>query len=175
MSVIATILLDAASGLAVPFVKRILKDKFGGTGGDVAGDFIDVVADRLGVPSEQIPEVVANDRAQVERVLVESEPDAVALWSEYVASQRLLNETVAGERDKGGPVWTWAWRPAGMWAFIAMTIWLVVFVPLLNAYLSEGIALVLDIATFVTLFVTYLGLYMGGHTVKDVAGKWSRK
>lgn len=45
---------------------------------------------------------------------------AVELLAAHVESQRLMNETLQAELDKGGPTWTWAWRPFGMWLFLGL-------------------------------------------------------
>ncbi|RUM99044.1 hypothetical protein EET67_05245 [Pseudaminobacter arsenicus] len=170
---IPAILLDLAGSVAVPVIKSIFADKFG-DGGKLAGEVVDVVAGKLGVPAAKIQD---QPPEKVQEALVAADPIAADLLAQYVESQRLMNETIAGERDKGGPTWTWAWRPFGMWLFLALTAHYGVVVPLLNALLTSPLVLVLDIPTFVTLFITYTGLYMGGHTAKAAVDGWraSRK
>ncbi len=70
----------------------------------------------------------------------------------------------------------WLWRPAGMWLMLACIAWYVCFRPLLNAALAAlgsqvTIDIGLDMATFLTIFMTYAGLYMGGNTAKAIAQK----
>ena len=57
MSAIAAILLEAAGSLAVPVIKKILGDKIGGAGGELAGNVIDIIAGQAGVPVEKLPDV----------------------------------------------------------------------------------------------------------------------
>jgi hypothetical protein len=57
-----------------------------------------------------------------------------------------------------------------MWLMLACIAWYVAIRPLLNAMLwSIGtgvqIEIGLDMPTFLTIFMTYAGLYMGGNTV----------
>ena len=163
------LLLGIAADVAVPFIKKILGDKLGSIGGELGGKVVDMVADKLGVPAEKIPELPKED---VQEALVAVEPEVMAL---YVDSQRLATELQLAEMAKDGPVWTWAWRPAGMWLFLAMAAHLVFLVPLLNIVLTSPLILVLDVPTFVTLFITYAGLYMGGHTAKSALDSWRRK
>lgn len=111
----------------------------------------------------------------MQEVLVAAEPEAADLLAQHVESQRLMNETLKAELDKDGPTWTWAWRPFGMWLFLAMTAHLVVLVPFLNIILTSPVIMVLDVPTFVTLFLTYTGLYMGGHTAKSAVAAWKAR
>ncbi|MFU0504103.1 hypothetical protein [Pseudaminobacter sp. NGMCC 1.201702] len=169
---LASILLEAAGSLAVPVIKKILADKLGGMAGDLVGGVIDAVAEKAGVSPDKLPDL---PQPELEKAIVAAEPIAADLLAQHVESQRLMNETLAAEMDKNGPLWTWAWRPFGMWLFLALTAHYGVIVPLLNAVLTSPLVLVLDIPTFVTLFITYTGLYMGGHTAKAAVEKWRAK
>lgn len=166
------ILLELATGVAVPFIKKVLSGK---VGADLAGPVVDIVAGKLGVPAEKIPEVAASDPAAVREALIAAEPETAELVQAHIESQRLANELQLAEINAGGPVWTWAWRPFGMWLFLALTFHLVALVPLLNVVLTSPLILVMDIPTFVTLFITYSGLYMGGHTAKKAVEAWRAK
>jgi hypothetical protein len=160
---IVDILLDVAGKVAAPFVKKALGNS------DLAGGVIDIVAKKLGMPIDKAkPE-------EIEKAVVAAEPEAAELVLAHVESQRLANELALAEINAGGPTWTWAWRPFGMWLFLAMMAHLVFLVPLLNIVLTSPLILVLDIPTFVTLFLTYSGLYMGGHTAKKAVEMWRAK
>lgn len=167
---LATILLNAAGSLAVPVIKKILGDKIGGAGGELAGKVIDIIAEKAGVPPEQLPQA-----PNLPGAIEAAEPEAVELLTAHVESQRLMNETLKAELDKGGPLWTWAWRPFGMWLFLAIIAHLTFLVPLLNIVLTSPLILVLDVPTVVTLFLTYTGLYMGGHTAKAAVESWRKR
>jgi hypothetical protein len=169
MSAIAAVILDAAAGLAVPFIKKILADRFG-TGGALAGEVIDTVAGKLGVPAEDIP---GAPEPELREAIVAAEPVAADLILAYVESQRLSNELQLAEMAKE-QTWTWAWRPAWMYLIGFFWLWLIVAVPLANAITGASIDIV-DAGTLMTLTAAYLGLYLGGHTIKDVASKWSQK
>jgi len=83
----------------------------------------------------------------------------------------------AREMEKSGDSWwTWAWRPAGMWIFIALFAWYAAGLPIVNFLLGllgtgERLGLIVDVSTMVTMFMFFAGFYMGGHTVKDFATK----
>ena len=172
MSAIAAVILDAAAGLAVPFIKKILADKLG-DGGKLAGEVIDTVAGKLGVPADDIPTVAESDPTAVQEAIIAAEPVAADLVLAYVESQRLSNELQLAEMTKE-QTWTWAWRPAWMYLIGFFWLWLIVAVPLANAITGASIDIV-DAGTLMTLTAAYLGLYLGGHTIKDVAAKWSQK
>lgn len=167
---LASILLEAAGSLAAPVIKKILGDKLGGVGGELAGRVVDIIAEKAGVPVDQLA-----DAKNLPAAIEAAEPMAVDLLAAHVESQRLMNETLQAELDKGGPTWTWAWRPFGMWLFLAIIAHLAFLVPLLNIVLTSPLILVLDVPTIVTLFLTYTGLYMGGHTAKAAVESWRKK
>ena len=95
---------------------------------------------------------------------------AAELVLAQVESQREANRLMTAEMDKGG-TWTWAWRPATMWILIGLWIWSLVAVPIANAI--AGAALPLFLAELTWLTMAYMGLYMGGHTVKEGIEKWA--
>ena len=167
---LATILLEAAGKIAAPVIKKILADKIGGAGGDLAGKVIDVIAEKAGVPPEQLPTA-----PNLPDAIAAAEPEAVELLAAHVESQRLMNETLKAEMDKDGPLWTWAWRPAGMWLFLGLVLYYAVIVPLVNSAMLTPLSMVLDVTSFGTLALTYWGLYMGGHTAKAAVESWRKK
>lgn len=164
------ILIALAGSVVAPVIKKILGDKLGGVGGELAGRVVDMIAEKAGVPVEQLA-----DAKNLPAAIEAAEPMAVELLAQHVESQRLMNETLQAELDKGGPTWTWAWRPFGMWLFLAIIAHLTFLVPLLNIVLTSPLILVLDVPTIVTLFLTYTGLYMGGHTAKAAVESWRKK
>lgn len=171
MSAIAAILLEAAGSLAVPAIKKILGDKIGGEGGKLAADVIDIIAGQAGVPVEKLPDIKP---AELDKAIVAAEPMAVERLTLHIESQRLMNENLQAELDRGGPLWTWGWRPATMWLIAFLVLYTLVIRPLVNAAFGASIEAV-DF-TFLTTFITvYLGLYMGGHTAKDIMAKWTGK
>src|SRR5690606_9936592 len=107
MSALASILLTAAGDLAVPIIKKLLGDKLGGAGGEIAGKVIDAIAEKAGVSPEALPDLPTDD---LQEAIIAAEPEAADILMHQVESQRLMNETLQAEMDKGGPTWTWAWR-----------------------------------------------------------------
>ncbi|MBN7761568.1 hypothetical protein JYP52_10500 [Nitratireductor aquibiodomus] len=74
MSALASILLGVASELAVPVIKKILGDRLGGAGGDIADKVIDIIAEKAGVAPDRLPDVPAGE---LQDAIVAAEPNAL--------------------------------------------------------------------------------------------------
>lgn len=168
MSALASILLGAASELAVPVIKKILGDRLGGTSGDIAGKVIDAIAEKAGVSPDRLPDLPSGE---LETAIIATEPEAADILMHHVESQRLMNETLQAELDKGGPTWTWAWRPGWMWLLAFVWLYALILRPLANAAFEVSIEAI-DLGTLMTLTGVFTGLYMGGHTVLNSIDKW---
>lgn len=171
MSAIATIILAQAAELAVPFVKKLLAEKIGGAGGDLAGQVIDVVAEKLGAPAENIPEIARQEPERLEEAILAAEPDTAELYLAYVESQRLANQLQLAEMAKE-QTWSWAWRPAWMWFLGFLWLWRIVVVPATDASIGSAMAAAIDITTLAWLTTLFAGFYMGGHTFKAGLKSW---
>lgn len=164
MSTLASILLAAAGDLAVPVIRKILGDRLGGTGGELAGKVIDIIAEKAGVAPDRLPEMPAGE---LQDAIVAAEPEAADILMHHVESQRLMNETLKAELDKGGPLWTWGWRPGWMWLLAFVWLYALILRPLANAAFGAAIEAV-DLTILMTLTGVFTGLYMGGHTAKSI-------
>lgn len=168
MSALASILLGAAGELAVPIIKKILGDKLGGAGGEIAGKVIDAIAEKAGVSPDKLPDLPAGE---LQEAIVAAEPEAADILMHQVESQRLMNETLQAELDKGGPTWTWAWRPGWMWLLAFVWLYALILRPLTNAAFGASIEAI-DLGTLMTLTGVFTGLYMGGHTALRGIKEW---
>ena len=168
MSTLASILLTAAGDLAVPVIKKILGDRLGGTGGELAGKVIDIIADKAGVAPDRLPEVPAGE---LQDAIVAAEPEAADILMQHVESQRMMNEMLKAELGRGGPIWTWAWRPGWMWLLAFVWLYALILRPLANAAFGAAIEAV-DLTILMTLTGVFTGLYMGGHTALRGIDKW---
>lgn len=114
-------------------------------------------------PSPSLPA----DQIEVAVTAAEDNPEILRL---YLEQQRLTNELFKAEMDKSEALWTWAWRPAWMW--FLMLVW---FYALIAAPIVSGITGVKfdipELGVVVSLTITFVTLYMGGHTLKDIWGK----
>ncbi|KQZ92789.1 hypothetical protein ASD64_19270 [Mesorhizobium sp. Root157] len=164
MSALASILLTAAGELAVPVIRKLLNESIGNAGGDITGKVIDIIAAKAGVTPDRLPDVPAPD---LQDAIVAAEPEAADILIKHVESQRLINEAVKAELDKGGPTWTWGWRPGWMWLLAFVWLYALILRPLANAAFGAAIEAV-DLTILMTLTGVFTGLYMGGHTAKSI-------
>lgn len=173
-ALVATILLEVAGRVGAPIVKSLLEEFVGGKAADIGGTIIDTIAEKAGVAPEKLPDVPAT---QLEQAIVATESQMPEILVQWNIQQKQAIDLQRAEMDKGGPTWTWSWRPAGMWMFHGLVAWYCVVAPLLNLIMglvgtSASIEMIVDVVSFLSLYVTFIGLYMGGHTAKDMMSKW---
>ena len=163
------LLISLAAEIGAPIIEKILSKKLGEATGGLVSDVIRTIADRAGASVDDLPDLARDDPEVVKAAIAEVEtlaPEMIALYS-----QELEYLLAAMEQDAKGPLWTWGWRPAGMWGLGVLWFWSVIVIHVANAYFKIALPQPpYDI--LMGLSALYLSLYMGGHTVKDVAGKW---
>jgi hypothetical protein len=167
----STALLSLAGQVGLPILRRILEDKLGGAGGSLAADVIDAVAARAGVTPDQLdayaedsPGVVIEAMREVERMA----PELVALYASGLEYQMAV---LAAE--KGEPLWMRAWRPGWMYLLGLFWLWNIVILHVANAIWKTALP-VMPWEILMSLTGIFMALYMGGHTIKDVANKWGQ-
>lgn len=164
-AILTSILIDVAAKVGAPIIKKILQDKVGGVAGELGGTVIDAIAEKAGVQPEQLPGLPA---PQIEAAVAAAEQETPEIILAYNERQRMSNSLMLAEMNKESG-FGWLWRPAGMWLMLACVAWYVALRPLLNAMLAAfgspvAIDTGIDMSTFLTIFMTYAGLYMGGNT-----------
>jgi len=174
MSIVASVLIEAAARVGAPIVKSLLEKHVGGLAGEAGGAVIDAIANQAGVAPEELPHLPPE---QIENAIavVEETPDLILAQAR---SQELGNELMLAEMSRES-AFGWMWRPAGMWLMLACVAWLMIIRPVVNAILwayDTGIQIEvgIDLANFLGIFTIYTGLYMGGHTVMKTVEKVKR-
>lgn len=166
MSAVAAILIEVAARVGAPLLKDLLQKQIGGAAGDVGGVVIDAIAKRAGIPVDELPTA---DPAMIESAVKQAEADLPQILVQQLEAQRESNKLMIAEMQKDTG-FGWLWRPAGMWLMLVGVAWYVIIAPLLNALLAAlgspvAIPSPVTFNEFVTVFMTYAGLYMGGNTV----------
>lgn len=166
MSAVVSILLGTAARIGVPILKDILQKQIGGTAGEIGGVVIDSIAQRVGVPVDKLSEA---DPSAIEDAMRATEADLPQILVQQLEIQRESNKLMLAEMQKE-TAFGWLWRPAGMWLMLVGIAWYVIIAPLLNAIMAaagSGVTIPTPVTfnEFVTVFMTYCGLYMGGNTV----------
>jgi len=157
--------------IGAPFLKKIIDGSLPAPWNGLGGAAIDVLAERLG--TEPTPEAIV-ERYKAEPATVgpiikelEDSPDAILAG---VEQQKQTNTLLLAEMKE--PLWTWAWRPLGMYGLGFLWVWSIVILHLLNAVLKWSLPPT-DLWLLLQLSAAYMTLYMGGHTLKDfIAKKW---
>lgn len=162
---LATIALNAG----LPVIEKILSKKLGDAGGQLVAETLRAIAERLHVAPDQLeveaeanPGRVIDAMREVERMT----PELTALYAAGLQGQFALLQA-----ETAGPAWASAWRPAGMYLIGFLWLWNVVLLHVANAIWKIALPPV-PFEQLIQLSGLYMGLYMGGHTVKDVVQKW---
>lgn len=171
-TILASILIEAATRVGAPIVKQLLEKHLGGAAGEIGGIVIDAIAGKAGVTPDDLPSVPATE---LEAAVAATETETPQLIATWVEQQREANRLMLAELNKSESWWTWAWRPAWMWFLGFLFLFRLVLVPIADAALGSDIAASVDLSTMMTLTAWFMGLYMGGHTLKDLAVKWTAR
>lgn len=164
----ALVTLAGSAGLKV--VEKIIANRFGDGAGQLAGDVLGAIAEQVGVPVDQLDQAAEDQPAVVTRALQTVEDRSPELIALYAAGLELQKAQLAAEAAE--PLWMRAWRPAGMYLLGLFWIWSVIIVHVVNA--AAGTALPpVPLEGLVQISGLYMGLYMGGHTIKDAMTKWA--
>lgn len=164
------ILLPIAAKLGLPVLTRILARHGGETGGAVAEALADIGA-VLGVAPtpEAISDAYSADPVKAGPAIAATESANGDRWLGLV-EEGLKGQfgLLMAEQRSGG--WRDGWRPGGMYLLAFLWAWTFVILPVVNAAFAAAI-LPPDLSTLSWLTSLFMGLYMGGHTVKDLADK----
>jgi hypothetical protein len=154
-----------ATKVGATLVKTVLERKLGASvgqaGGDLAETVIKTIAEKAGVEPDALPDV---PQPQLEEAVVATEaamPELIALWQAGLQGQfALLMAEEQGSSLHSG--WRWGWM-----YFLGLT-WFCVWLgfPIANAF---GMGIVPpELAPLMTVTGWFIGLYMGGHTLKEL-------
>lgn len=168
--------MSAIAGLALsaglPIVEAILSRRLGDANGRLAGDLIRAVAGRVGVEPDQVEAMATENPGRVIDALREAERVSPEMLAAY--DRELQLQIAALEADQDEPTWVRVWRPGGMYLIGFLWLWQIVILHVANAIFKIALpAAPFDV--LMGLSGLYFTLYMGGHTVKDVVGKWVAK
>lgn len=168
MSALAALALQ--SGL--PIIKRILLRELGDKGGQLAAEVLGQIAAKAQLSPEALEEAAERNPGTLIDAMRGVEKESPLVLGLYASDLQLQLATLAAEQDE--PLWARAWRPAGMYMIGFLWLWNAVLLQVFNAVLGTALPMI-DAGTLIQLSGLYMGLYMGGHTVKDVVAKMVTK
>lgn len=164
-----TALISLAASAGIPLIKKILAQQIGGAGGELAGEVLAAVAAQVGVPVDQLDQAAVDQPAvvtQALRAVEERSPEFIALYAKGIELQ--LAQLQAEETE---PLWMRAWRPGGMYMIGLLWLWNVIILHVCNAVWRVALP-PMPFEQLIQLSGLYMGLYMGGHTIKDALAKY---
>lgn len=160
MSAIKDAIAATAAKVGAELVGKAVGGLLGPTSGRLAESVVTSVAEKLGVPVEEIPQAPARKLDAAVREVETDMPGMIELWSKGLDGQFAL---LRAEQEEG--FWQSAWRWGWMYLLgLFWTCYILVF-PALDAVFGVAVERV-DIAVLLTLTTWFISLYMGGHTVK---------
>lgn len=163
-------LVALAGSAGIKIIEKIIAQKVGDGAGQLAGDVLGAIAEQVGVPVDQLeqtaierPPVVIDAMRNVEA----RTPELIAL---YASGLELQMAQLEAEQDD--PLWMRAWRPGGMYLIFFLWIWNAVILHVANAIWRTALPPI-PFDNLMQFTGVFLGLYMGGHTIKDFVTKWA--
>lgn len=165
-------LIALAVSAGLPMIEKLLSQKIGDAGGQLASDVIRAIAGRAGITPDEVEVVAEQTPGRVIEAMREVERAAPDMIAAYDRDVQLQLATLAAEQDE--PLWARMWRPGGMYLIGFLWLWNAVILHVANAIFKIALPpMPWDI--LMGLSSLYFALYMGGHTVKDLVGKWVAK
>ncbi|MCU0826637.1 MAG: 3TM-type holin [Tabrizicola sp.] len=165
MSALVALALQAG----FPIIRSVLEGKLGGKNGGLVADVLGAVAGRAGVQPEALEGLAVDSPGKVIEAMRQVEPMTPELVALYAKGLEHQNALLMAEQEEGG--WKAAWRPLGMYFVMVLWAWQVVILHVCNAIWKIALP-PMPYDQLVTFTGLYMGLYMGGHTLKDMAAKW---
>jgi hypothetical protein len=161
-------LLALAVQAGFPTIKAILQRKLGDEAGGLATDVVGALAVHLRVKPEELEALAETAPGKIidaMRAVEPMTPEMIGLYQKGLENQMAL---LMAEQEEGG--WKANWRPLGMYFVMALWAWQVIVLHVANAIWKIALP-PMPWEQLVTFTGLYMGLYMGGHTIKDVASK----
>jgi len=162
-------LISLALQAGAPLVRDILSKRLGAKNTELAEGVLGLIATRAGVNADELLDLANTKPEAVTEAIVGVEVDEVpGLLAIYAQDMEFAQVALAA--DQNGAAWKSAWRPASMYLIGFLWLWNVVLLHVINAVFKIALPL-MPFEQLFQLTVLISGLYMGGHTVKDVVGK----
>lgn len=158
--------------VGAPLVEKILARRIGAGNAALARDVVTTIAETAGVAPDNLERAAAEEPERIATALrkVESSlPETIALYE-----AELEGKLAMFSAEKAEPLWVRAWRPLGMYGLGVLWFWNLIGLHVANAYWKIALPPT-DLAVLMQLSALYMSLYMGGHTVKDLAEKWTNR
>ncbi|WP_158971970.1 hypothetical protein [Chachezhania sediminis] len=170
---VSSALVTLAAQAGAPLVERVLANRIGQGNAALVGQVLQSVAQNAGTTPDQLEMLAETRPEELGKAMVRAEAEAPELIELHETA--LKGQFALLQAEKTDPVWMRAWRPLSMYLVGFLWLWSIVVLHVLNAIFKIALPQP-DLVTLFQLTAVWLGLYMGGHTVKDfVSVKWGGK
>lgn len=162
-------LLPIAVSVGAPLIRRILERKIGAGNAELVEEVVRQVSDQLNILPEDLPRHAKEhpeETAEAVSAVEQMAPELIGLYTRGLEYQMAVMRSEAE-----GPAWKSAWRPLAMYLLLFLWLWHFFLAYLMAQVVGWSIPPG-DGALIFQLTAVFAGLYMGGHTVKDMMGKW---
>ncbi|WP_333827725.1 hypothetical protein [Pararhodobacter sp.] len=159
-------LLAVATQIGAPLIRQVLTNRLGAQNADLATSVAEAVARRAGIGVGDLERLAEEDAPRIVDAVRQTEammPEMIALYAQGLEQQHALLKA-----EQNGPWWGWAWRPFMMWLLAFLWLWNIVILHVANAVWRIALPPT-DFTSLLSLTGIYMALYMGGHTLKDLA------
>lgn len=162
-------LLALAAQVGVPLLTQAVSKRLGPANGRLAENVLGAVAQRVGVAPNALEQFAGDHPDQVQSAMVAVEGMMPELLQLQMAEAETREALLMADARQGG--WHAWWRPGWMYLLGLLWIWQVIGLHVLNAVFKIALPPApWEYLMGLTAVIT--GLYMGGHTIKDVAKTW---
>ena len=159
-------LIALATNMGAPLVRAALERRIGSANAGLVTDVLARIAGNAGTTPPELERVLHDNEPRVVDAIRETEammPELIALYAQGLEGQFAMLQA-----EQKGPWWGWAWRPFMMWLLAFLWLWNIVILHVANAYWRIALPPT-DFTSLLSLTGIYMALYMGGHTLKDLA------
>lgn len=159
-------LLAVATQIGAPLIRQVLTSRLGAQNAELATNVVEAVARRAGIGVGDLERLADDEPTRMVDAVRETEammPEMIALYAQGLEKQQALLQA-----EQKGPWWGWAWRPFMMWLLAFLWLWNIVILHVANAVWRIALPPT-DFTSLLSLTGIYMALYMGGHTLKDLA------
>lgn len=164
MSGIGAIIAGVAAKVGAELVGKVVGGRFGEAGGELAERVVKSVAERAGVPVEQLPDAPP---AKVEAAVLEVEAEMPELVMAHVEQQTATHAFLLAKEK---PRWVNGWQ----WFLMFLWGWNGVAVSVLNWVFAAGMP-VIPWEALGWCTAIYQALNMGGHAVGRLFDKYLQR
>ncbi len=168
MGGLAAIALNAG----FPIIEKLLNKKLGDKNGTLAATVLRSLADSAKVAPEALDQLAEENPGRVIDAMRAVEPTTPQMLALYASEGQM--QMAALEAEQNEPLWARAWRPAGMYLIGFLWLWNAVLLHIANAVWTIALP-PMPFQDLIQLSGLYMGLYMGGHTIKDMMAQWVTK